>query len=249
MVDAHCHLQNSLEIEKEIEGLDLVICAGASIESSRQAIEIASKYPNVWATVGVHPESISNLQHLFAQRAIYNELSNLAKFSKVVAIGECGLDSDDPREIELLKLHVDLAKKLDLPLVIHNRDQDQKILEVVGDYPKVMMHCFTSNKQFMQECVDRGWYISFGGILTFKKRGELREVARLVPEDKLLTETDSPYLAPEPYRGSQNTPSNVKIIAQLLANLRNTSIDQIEAITKRNCETLFKIPHPRGRNL
>lgn len=231
MVDAHCHLQNSLEIEKEIEGLDLVICAGASIESSRQAIEIAAKYPNVWATVGIHPESNDN----------FDEIIKMTKSPKVVAIGECGLDSDDPREIELLKLHVDLAKKLDLPLVIHNRDQDQKILEVVGDYPKVMMHCFTSNKQFMQECVDRGWYISFGGILTFKKRDELREVASLVPADKLLTETDSPYLAPEPYRGSQNTPSNVKIIAQLLANLRNTSIDQIEAITLANCKRLFKI--------
>lgn len=233
MVDAHCHLQNNLEIEKEIEGLDLVICVGASIESSRQAIEIAAKYPNVWATVGIHPESNDN----------FDEIIKMTKSPKVVAIGECGLDSDDPREIELLKLHVDLAKKLDLPLVIHNRDQDQKILEVVGDYPKVMMHCFTSNEGFMKKCLARGWYISFGGILTFKKRDELREVARLVPEDKLLTETDSPYLAPEPYRGSQNTPSNVKIIAQLLANLRNTSIDQIEAITKRSCETLFKIPH------
>ena len=231
MVDVHCHLQESLEIEKEIEGLDLVICAGASITSSRQAIEIAAKHKNVYATVGIHPESKDS----------FDQIAALAKSPKVVAIGECGLDSDDPREIELLKLHVNLARDLNLPLVINNRNQDQKILDLVGDYPKVMLHCFTGNLGFMQESVSRGWYISFGGILTFKKRDGLREVAKLVPSDKLLTETDAPYLAPEPLRGSPNIPANVKIIAQLLANLRGTSIDQIVTTVMNNCKTLFNI--------
>lgn len=229
MIDAHCHLQDIPDFD--VSSLDLVICAGASIESSKKAIEIAARHKNVYATVGIHPESDDN----------FDEVIKLTKSPKVVAIGECGLDSNDPREIELLKLHVDLAKELDLPLVIHNRNQDQKILEVLGNYPKVMLHCFTSNMQFMQECVRRGWYISFGGILTFKKRDELREIAKLVPDDHLLTETDAPYLSPEPLRGSPNVPANVKIIAQLLANLRNTSIDQIEAITLANCKQLFKV--------
>jgi TatD DNase family protein len=237
MVDAHCHLQDIPNFN--VSNLELAICSGASLESSRQAIEIATKHKNVYVTVGIHPEAIIN-----DQASMINELKGLAREPKVVAIGECGLDSDDPREIDLLKLQVDLAKELNLPLVIHNRNQDQKILDLVGDYPKVMLHCFTGNLDFMQKSVSRGWYISFGGILTFKKRDELREVAKLVPSDRLLTETDAPYLAPEPLRGSPNIPANVKIIAQLLANLRGTSIDQIEAVTRKNCETLFSIPHP-----
>lgn len=232
MTDAHCHLQDLENID--ISNLKYVICAGASIGSSKKAIEIAQEYPNVWATVGIHPESNDE----------FSKVRELTREKKVVAIGECGLDSDAPREIELLKKHVNLAREFSLPLVIHNRNQDQKILETLGDYSKVMLHCFTSNLEFMNECVKRGWYISFGGILTFKKSEYLREIAKQVPEDLLLIETDSPYLSPEPSRGMKNHPNNVKIIAQLLANLRNTSIDRIEDITDRNTETLFKIPHP-----
>lgn len=237
MTDAHCHLQDLDNFD--ISNLEFVICSGASIESSKKAIKIAQKFPNVYATVGIHPQEISNFQF-----PIFDEFSKLVKFSKVVAIGECGLDSDNLREIELLKLHVALAKELDLPLVIHNRNQDRNILEILGNYPKVMMHCFTGNENFMKECVDRGWYVSFGGILTFKRSEGLREVAKLVPDDKLLIETDSPYLSPEPIRNQQNHPKNVKIVAELLASLRNTSINQIEEVTDKNVERLFKIPLP-----
>ena len=234
MTDAHCHLQDLENFD--VSGLKFVICAGANIESSKKAIELAQKFPNVYATVGIHPQEIFNFQF-----SIFKELSKLVKFPKVVAIGECGLDSDDPRELDLLKLHVDLVKEYNLPLVIHNRNQDKKILDILGNYPKVMLHCFTSTAEFMKECVGRGWYISFGGILTFKKSEGLREVAKLVSGDKLLMETDSPYLSPEPHRKEQNHPKNVKIIAQLLADLRNTSINQIEEITDRNCQKLFNI--------
>lgn len=235
MVDAHCHLQTS-DIVTELQscrevGVTRLICAGYDIESSEKAIEVASIYPEVFATVGIHPESKDD----------FSEIKRLVNQPKVIAIGECGLDSAEPRELDLLKLHVELAGEYNLPLVIHNRNQDQKILEIIGDYPKVMMHCFTSSESFMKQCVARGWYISFGGILTFKKRDELREIAKLVPDNKLLIETDSPYLAPEPLRGSQNNPKNVKIVAELLASLRNTSINQIEEITEKNCRQLFNI--------
>lgn len=238
MIDAHCHLQDIPNFD--ISNLEIVICAGASIESSKVAIELANKYSNVWATVGIHPESKDEL------RILNYELRKLVKEPKVVAIGECGLDSDDPRELELLKLHVNLANEFNLPLVIHNRNQDKNILEILSPQhlapsTKVMLHCFTSDQAFANECIKRGWYISFGGILTFKKNDYLREIAKQVPSGLLLTETDSPYLAPEPLRGSQNIPKNVKIVAELLANLRNTSINQIEEITERNCRRLFKI--------
>ncbi len=229
MTDAHCHLQDLKTFD--VSGLKFVICAGASVDSSKKAIEIAQKFSNVWATVGIHPESNDNIL----------EIKDLVGQPKVIAIGECGLDSDDPRELDLLKLHVELARECDLPLVIHNRNQDKYILEILGHYQNVMMHCFTSDMNFMKECVSRGWYISFGGILTFKKSEYLREIAKQVPENLLLIETDSPYLAPEPYRGEKNHPKNVKIVAQLLANLRGTSINQIEEITDRNCQKLFNL--------
>jgi TatD DNase family protein len=232
MSDAHCHLQDLENFD--ISDLKYVICAGFDIKSSKRAIEIAQEYPNVWATVGIHPESNDSI----------SEIKDLVGQLKVIAIGECGLDSGSPQECELLQRHLDLAKEFDLPLVIHNRNQDQKILEILGSYTKVMLHCFTSNQSFANECIKRGWYISFGGILTFNKSEYLREIAKQVPEDLLLIETDSPYLSPEPNRGMKNHPNNVKIIAQLLANLRNTSINRIEEITDRNTETLFKIPHP-----
>ncbi|MDP1743793.1 MAG: TatD family hydrolase [Candidatus Amesbacteria bacterium] len=229
MVDAHCHLQDLETFD--ISELKYVICAGASVDSSKKAIEIASSHQNVFATVGIHPESNDD----------FNKLRNLVKFPKVVAIGECGLDSDNPRECELLQKHLDLAKEFDLPIVIHNRNQDKNILKILGNYPKVMLHCFTSNEEFMKECVNRGWYISFGGILTFKKSHALREVAKQIPDNLLLIETDSPYLSPEPFRGKINQPKNVKIVAQMLANIRNTSIDQIEETTDKNCKRLFNI--------
>lgn len=230
MTDAHCHLQDLENFD--ISNLKFVICSGASVESSNKALEIAQKFPNVWATVGIHPESNDN----------FLEIEKLVKFPKVVAIGECGLDSNDPRELDLLKLHVDLARKCNLPLVIHNRNQDKNILNILGDYPKVMLHCFTSNMQFMQECVSRGWYISFGGILTFKRSEYLREIAKQVPEDLLLIETDAPYLAPEPLRGLKNVPGNVKIIAQTLATLCRLSLSRIDQITTTNSQKLFGLP-------
>lgn len=236
MTDAHCHLQNYSDIGAEVqrckaEGISRLICAGFDIESSKKAIEIASSCPGVFATVGIHPESKDD----------FSEIKNLINQPKIIAVGECGLDSPEPRELDLLKLHIDLAREYNLPLIIHNRNQDKDILNILGDYSKVMLHCFTGEMDFMKECVGRGWYISFGGILTFKKSEYLRDVAKLVPDDKLLIETDSPYLSPEPVRNKQNQPKNVKIVAELLASIRNTSINQIEEITDRNCQTLFNI--------
>ncbi len=253
MTDAHCHLQYLSDIGAEVqrckaEGITSLICVGFDIKSSQQAIKIATKFPNVWATVGVHPEEISNFQF-----PIFNELLKLAKFSKVVGIGECGLDfiesttpEEKTRQIELLKLHIELAQETKLPLVIHNRNADSDLLKIINYKLKIktMLHCFTGDIMFMKESIARGWYISFGGILTFKRSEYLREIAKLVPENLLLIETDSPYLAPEPHRGSQNRPKNVKIVAELLAKLRGTSINRIEEITDQNVMKLFHIPHP-----
>lgn len=228
MIDAHCHLYEVPEEEWKDNGLEVMICAGADVESSKKSIQLANKYENVYATVGIHPEGMNE-----GGRDLSTWLE-MTKKPKVVAVGECGLDTGSDEEIKLFKFNIKLAKETGLPLVVHCRDMFDKIFEVL-DYDKVQMHCFTGNEEQMKECVRRGWYISFGGILTFKKSDELRRVARLVPEDRILVETDSPYLAPEPVRGTKNTPANVKYVIDCLAKAN------MEQITSENARRLFGI--------
>lgn len=245
MVDAHCHLYEFENIESEIEkfkqiGGTAMLSCGGDLESSKRSVEIARKYPEVFVAVGVHPEHQKTLPR-------EEEFLDLVNNKKVVAIGECGLDyypdtsvEEKDFQIKLLKFNVDLAKKTNLPLVVHCRNAFDDVFENLH-YPRVQMHCFTGNMEQMQECVKRGWYISFGGILTFKSNHALREVAKQVPEDKVLIETDSPYLAPEPIRGTTNTPANVKIIAEALALVRGVSIAEIDMLTTKNAKELFKL--------
>ncbi len=266
MIDAHCHLQEFENPGKVIEGLDAVICCGAGVESSRKAVKLAKQYKEVYATVGIHPEENSKSEIRSSKQILKSKLLKLLKHPKVVAVGECGLDftpetSEEEKNAqrELLIFNIDLAKETGLPLVIHCRnafDDIFKLLDRTGlhlvrsaDRPRnnpydllaVQMHCFTGNMEQMRECVKRGWYISLGGIVTFKSNHALRDVAKAVPEDKLLIETDAPYLAPEPVRGSRNTPVNVKIVAAKIAEVRNSSINQIEEITVQNARRLFGI--------
>lgn len=229
MIDSHCHLYEMPEEEWKDNGLEAMICAGADLETSKKAIELANKYQNVYATVGIHPESVSSYQ-----LAVVSELKKLISHKKVVAVGECGLEAGNEEEIELFKFNINLAKETGLPLVVHCRNMFEKIFETL-DYDKVQMHCFTGSEEQMKECVRRGWYISFGGILTFKKSEELRRVAGLVPEDKLLVETDSPYLAPEPVRGTKNIPTNVEYVIDCLAK------ENTEQITSENARRYFGI--------
>lgn len=240
MIDAHCHLDSPQlgDIGAMVQGFKgEMVTSGAGIESSQRAVEIAQKYPNVYATVGIHPEEI-----LISKSEILNKfkiIKDLVSKPKVVGIGECGLDQGGEAEETLLKMQVDLAEEMDLPLVVHNRHQDEGIVRLVRG--RVMMHCFTSDMEFMKKCVEKGWYISFGGILTFKKSGYLREVAREVPEELVLCETDSPYLAPEPIRGSVNKPENVKMVIEKMAEIRGKSWEEMERITTENARRLFRL--------
>lgn len=244
MIDAHCHLQEFENPGEAIAGLELVICCGAGVESSFKAVELAEKYKEVWATVGAHPE-----EGLKSQISNPNEFLKLTSHKKVVAIGECGLDykpetgeEEKRAQRELFEFNIGLAKKTRLPLVIHCRNAFEDIFAMLNAQClmlKVQLHCFTGNLEQMQECVRRGWYISFGGIITFKNSRELRRVAKDVPEDKLLVETDSPYLSPEPVRGMRNIPANVKIVANMMSELRGDSFDRIEKLTTDNALRLF----------
>lgn len=237
MVDAHCHLY---EIEDfDISNLDLVICAGAGIESNKKATACAQKYPNVYTTVGCHPEEMAD----FDEKILREQINQ----PKVVAIGECGLDycentteAEKVTQRQLFKLQIELAKEKKLPLVVHCRNAFGDVFKMV-DYDKVQMHCFNGNEEQMWECIKRGWYISLGGILTFKNSNKLRETIKKVPENLLLTETDAPWLSPEPFRGKKNNPSRVKYVLECMAKIRNIKYEKLDSKIEENARKLFGI--------
>lgn len=248
MIDSHCHLNDLLYKKEEVGGLikeakergvTTMICNGAGVESSKKAIALSEKYAEVWATVGIHPE----------EGKVPGGLSDLVKHRKVVAIGECGLDyreetteEDKKWQRKLFEFNIKLAKENNLPVVVHCRNAYEEVYEQVRHLGLIgQMHCFTGNYDWMRKFVDLGWYISFGGILTFKRSGELREVARQTPQERILVETDAPYLAPEPVRGSQNEPKNVMIIAAALASIRGQTGEEIDRFTTENAKRLFRI--------
>ena len=244
MVDSHCHLNDSQfegQIESEINraksvGVTTLVCNGYDLPSSEKALRIAETYEEVFATVGCHPESKDFDKKLFLK---------LSQHQKVVAIGECGLDytpetteEEKTEQRELLKFNLELARETKMPLVVHCRNAFDDIFEMI-DYDRVQMHCFTGNMAQMQECVRRGWYMSFGGVVTFKSSNELREVVTQVPADRLLLETDSPYISPEPVRGKPNFPANLIYIARLIAQTRNIALEEVDKLTTANAYRLL----------
>ncbi len=241
MIDAHCHLNEFENIEETISqakqsGVTKFISCGTNLVTSKTAIALAEKFDEVYSTVGIYPGEL---------RIETTEFLDLVKHPKVVAIGECGLDytadttnEQKIKQHKLLKFNIDLAQETRLPLVVHCRNAFDDVFRLVN-YDQVQMHCFTGNVQQMKQCINRGWYISFGGIVTFKNSHELREVAKQVPEEKILIETDSPYLSPEPFRGQPNKPANARIVAEALAKIKQTSVSEIDALTTANTQQLF----------
>lgn len=249
LVDSHAHL-NFPELLVDIDevlarakeaGVEKIINIGTNLEDSKIAVELAQKYDNLYATVGVHPEGVETDWVAF---------ENLAKQPKVVAIGECGFDLfkiQDPgsktqeitRQKEIFTKQVEFAGKLNLPLVIHIREAQEDLMAMT---PKVagVLHCFSGDRKYLDWVLEQtNFYISFAGNVTFKNAESLRDLARLVPLDRILVETDCPFLAPEPLRGSQNEPANVKITAQMLAKLHSIGLDKLSKITSANAVKLF----------
>lgn len=237
LIDSHAHL-NFPELLEDIDGVlarakeagvEKIINIGTNLEDSRVAIKLAEKYDNLYATVGIHPENAG---------ADWNEFERLAKNPKVVAIGECGLDNKVglPNQKEVFVQQIEIAKKLDLPLVIHVRDAWEEIKNIDLSKNRGVFHCYSGPAKFPQN-----FYVSFAGNVTFKKAENLRELARLVPIERLLVETDCPFLAPEPLRGSRNEPANVRITAQQLAEIKNVSLEELSGVTTGNATKLFNL--------
>ncbi len=251
LIDAHCHLGDDAfagDLDAVIErareaGVEAMVTAGADVASSRAALAIAEKYGPVYAAVGIHPENAAALDD-----GALATLTALARHPKVVAIGEIGLDfhyaDGAPRAVQerTLAAQLDLAQELDLPVVLHDRDAHAELMAILkkrNGRPRGMLHCFSGDAVMAREAVDLGFYISFAGNVTFPNAGRLREIARAVPLEHLLVETDAPYLAPQPRRGRRNEPALVAFTAAQLAQVLNLDLSVMQQTIRQNSRALF----------
>ena len=248
MTDSHAHLdacdeEASLLVERaRAEGVTRIVTIGTGIESCRTALEIADRHEGVHAALGIHPHEAASTE---AKRA--DELRELLSHPKAVAVGETGMDTvrryatlDEQRR--LFDTHIELAAELGLPIVIHNRAADSDVAAALEAFDgPVVLHCFSS-PALMSVAVDRGYYVSFAGNVTYPKADALREAAAAVPLDRVLVETDSPYLAPQPKRGERNEPANVVHTLSALAEARGASAGELAAATHANAAAVFSLP-------
>lgn len=249
-IDVHAHYDDDRFSEDRTQvlsrlmqnNISLVINSGANLESSRQSIQLAKTYPFIYACCGIHPhEAESYIEDL-------PFIEEMLSYEKCVAIGEIGLDYhyENTRrniQIEAFRAHMDLAVKHKLPVVIHNRESTQDCLDVVIDYKKAgvkgLFHCFSGSPEVAKIVLDADYYISIGGTVTFKNARKVVDTVKYVPLDRLLTETDCPYLSPEPNRGKRNDSSNIPFIVYKIAEIKNVSPEKIIEAVKQNTKELF----------
>ena len=254
LVDTHAHINDEMFEGKTEEllahakenGVGFVITSGYDIQSSVQAVATAEKYEGVFASIGVYPENCEEYNN-----EVENQLRKLAQNKKVVAIGEIGLqfcDENDDRRLqeEVFIKQLSLAYELKLPVVIHCRDAYGRLLEILKENKRLLafggtLHCYAGSVEMAREFVKLGLHISIGGVSTFKNAEKIKQVAREVELNKILLETDCPYLAPHPYRGKRNEPALIPVIAENLAELKRVSLAEVEKITTENARRLFKI--------
>ena len=252
MIDTHCHLdmlKTEEDLKDSIEKVDYLLTIGCDKEEIKKAIELANKYDNIFASIGYHPYDVNDITDEDLE-----ELKELAqKEEKVIAIGECGLDyyrdyTPKDKQKYFFEKQIKIAKELNLPLIVHSREaprDTEKILEKYAPYPASgIIHCFGGDMQMMEKCVDMGFYISFAGNVTYPKAENLRQVLKKVPLDRLLLETDSPFLAPQKKRGKPNKPSYIYYTRDFVADLLEISPEELEKITDKNAKRLLKISQP-----
>lgn len=254
LVDSHAHLdgnQFASDLDEVVKrardnGVEYILTVGCDLESSRRSLDLALRYPNIYVSVGIHPHDATE-----ADDKAIDELKEMAtSVDKVVAIGETGLDfyrdrSPRPAQREAFRRQIRLARELDLPLIIHDRDAHDEVVEIMRDEKAGeaggVLHCFSGDIKMARACLDMGFYISFPGTLTYPKNDELREVARALPIDACMVETDCPYLAPQKWRGKRNEPAYVRATAEVLAGIKGLSVEDVARVTSLNTHRLFGI--------
>lgn len=266
LVDSHCHLdrldlasyQGSLALALEAarqRGVGRFLCIGIGRGNIRQVVDISEKFNDVYASVGLHPLEFSasdfNERETLGEAEIRVWLRSLAQHPRVVAIGETGLDyyySQDDRDAQQRSFiaHLEIARETRKPVVVHTRNAGEDTIRLIRNHGCPdgvgVLHCFTETWEVAKAALDLGYYISFSGIITFKNADNLRKIAAKIPENRLLVETDAPYLAPVPYRGKKNEPLYLPEVASCLAELRGISFDRLCNLTGENFSRLFGVP-------
>ncbi len=251
LFDTHAHLNDSaFDVDREElmagladKGIGLVMNAGCSLESSRDIIKLAECYPWLYASVGSHPDSADEVNE-----GVIEEYRKLCLHEKVKAIGEIGLDyhyEDIPREIQknAFRMQMQLAKELDMPVIIHEREAHDDGMRIVREFPGVtgVFHCYSGSAEMARQLVNLGWYIGFTGVLTFKNAHKAVETAASIPLDRIVIETDCPFMAPVPYRGKRNDPGYLSLMAEKLAEIRGITPEEAAKITTENAKRLYRI--------
>ena len=252
LFDTHAHMDDhAFDVDRDEllaslpgQGIALLMNPGGSLESSRNASQLSQRYDYIYAAVGSHPDVADEVNE-----EVLTEYIELCKLNpKIKAIGEIGRDyhyEDIPRDIQkkAFRAQMALAAELDLPVIVHERDAHEDGMAIVREFPNVkgVFHCYSGSAEMAKQLVDMGWYIGFTGVLTFKNARKALEVASSIPLDRLVLETDCPYMAPEPFRGKRNAPGKLYRMAEKLAELRGLTLEEIHAITVENGRRLYRI--------
>lgn len=250
LIDTHSHIDtndfedlDAILANAKNFGVEKIILPSVNRNSFEKVIEISNNYENVYCALGIHPTEVRN-----AKEEDFEKIIELSSDKKVVAIGECGLDYYwdksyvEEQKVAFLK-QIKIAKALKKPLIVHDREAHKDTFDLLKDVSEipVIMHCFSGSFELAKECVKKGFYIALGGVVTFKNAKKVHEIAKNIPLENLLLETDAPYLTPEPYRGKRNEPAYVKFVAEKIAEIRETSFDKIAEATTNNARKVFGI--------
>lgn len=253
LIDSHAHLEMT-EFKKDLEaviqrakesGVEYIFTVGTEKKDWKRAVEIADSHPSIYAILGVHPHNAKEIDD-----QTYSTLKELCRNGKVKAYGEIGLDffrNLSPRDIQLKRFReqIGLAKELDLPIVVHDREAHRETLEILklekAEESGGIIHCFSGDYEMAKACLDMGFYISIPGSITFKNAEGFREIVERIPLESLLVETDAPFLTPEPFRGKRNEPSYVRYTAQKVAEIKKVSLEKVAEITTENALRVYRL--------
>ncbi len=251
MIDTHSHINmvEDLALDEIIKnakdnGIQKIILPSASVSDIDTVFELTQKYDNVYGLLGIHPTEVKDWTD-----SLEEKIKEYSKSPKIKGIGEIGLDyywdkSFNDLQKNVFIKQIKIANELNFPISIHDREAHKDTFDILKEYNKgstIIMHCFSGSVEFMRECTKEGWYIAIGGVVTFNNALKTKEVAKEVPLDKLLLETDAPYLTPAPFRGKENQPSYIKYVAEEIAKMRNISLKEIDKITTATAERIFNI--------
>src|SRR5438105_106045 len=253
LIDSHCHIDDArFDVDRDAiiararaAGVEHFVTIGCDLETSRAAVSLAQQHPFIAATVGVHPHEVKRVEITW-----YDELRSLARSKGVVAYGEIGLDyhyDHSPREVQRQRFReqVQLARELGLPIVIHTREAQEDTITILKEEKASelggVFHCFSGDAWLAKDALDLGFYLSFSGVITFQNATMLRDIVKTVPLDRILVETDSPYLTPAPHRGKRNEPAYVRFVADKIAEVKGEGIEEVEQVTFENTRRIFHI--------